>query len=168
MNPLHFLIRPQKAFRSLPPRVRTGFMYLALWLLISAVLSSLLGGVVKGITTYVMGLLGTVVLGFWLHFWAYLAGSRHLETTLKIVLYGSTPTYLLGWLATAPGGRYLQLIPLIWSLVLFGIGLMTLSKFSGPRAALTVIVAAVVGFLLLGGMAYFTITTFLPLIFALG
>ena len=79
-----------------------------------------------------------LVFALWLHLWAFIFGARKgIVNTLKIVLYGRTPYYFLAW------------IPLvnwpveIWSLVLYGYGLVEIQKLSATKAVATVVISAI-------------------------
>jgi len=48
---------------------------------------------------FLSGLILVVVTGCWLHVWVYTIGDRRgLSDTIRLVFYGSSPAFLLGWI----------------------------------------------------------------------
>lgn len=145
-----FLQQPIKAFENEKKTdLTTAFTYMATLAIILVILS----GVVSIITvpelgtavlaTIVMGyigvLVGGVIVGLWVHLWAYIFGAKGgLNQTLKTIFYGGTPNYLLGWIP------YIGPIFMIWDIILYYLGLKTLHGMPGDRAALTIIIAIVI------------------------
>ena len=80
----------------------------------------------------VSGLLFIFIGGAWIHLWVYLLGGRKghgYVQTVKALIYGATPGYLLGWvpfIGAFVGG--------IWALVLTIIGLRELHGITTGRA----------------------------------
>ena len=88
---------------------------------------------------YVGVIIVSVVWGLWLHLWAYVLGAKSgLEQTMKSVFYGGTPNYLLGWIPLV------NIIAMIWSWVLTGMGMVRFHGITGGRAALAIIIALVI------------------------
>jgi len=79
------------------------------------------------------GILFIFIGGAWVHLWVYLLGGRKghgYVQTLKALIYGATPGYLVGWvplIGLFVGG--------IWALVLTIIGLRELHGITGGRLA---------------------------------
>lgn len=169
-----FLLSPAKTFESEKGTVKSAFLYLLVMLVVFVLLQGVAqlvlgveaGGVVlvAGVS-YVTGLVGTLVTGVWLHLWAWLFGARGFGSTLKIVVYGSTPSFLLGWLVAVPEiGRYLRLVLIIWGFVLFWIGLKKLHHLPSWKAGTVAGIALVVGFVLFVGFAFFVLDFWIPLL----
>lgn len=100
------------------------------------------------LVTFYIGIIITSLLeGLWLHLWAYVVGAKNgLEQTMKSVFYGQTPTYLLGWIPVV------NIITVVWSLVLTGIGLMRLHGITGGKAALAIIIAVLIPIIIIGAL----------------
>ena len=109
--------------------------------------------------------------GAWTHLWVKLLGGRQghsYRQTLKALSYGTTPTYLLGWLpiAIVGGADSIEATTLIWAatpiwaaipiwaLVLTIIGLRELHEMTTGRAMavylLAVLIAVLVAVFLIG------------------
>ena len=95
------------------------------------------------------GMLLIFIGGAWTHLWAYLLGRRQgcsYRQTLKALIYGATPIYLVGWvpfLAERAGGL-LGVLVSIWALVLTIIGLRELHGITTGRAVGVSILAIVI------------------------
>lgn len=82
------------------------------------------------------GLIGVFIDGLWLHLWVYLVGGRNgVVQTIKAVMYGATPSLLLGWIPI------FNVIALIWALIVGIIGVRQLHALSTGKAVLAVIIA---------------------------
>ncbi len=82
------------------------------------------------------GIIGVFIDGLWLHLWVYLVGGRNgVGQTIKAVMYGATPSYLLGWIPIV------NIIALIWALIVGIIGVRQLHALSTGKAVLAVIIA---------------------------
>lgn len=93
----------------------------------------------------VVGILGIIIGGVWLHLWVYLMGGRNgLVQTIKAVIYGDTPSLLLGWIPVLNG------IAMIWSLIVGIIGVRQLHGLSTGKAALAVILAILIPAIIIG------------------
>ena len=92
--------------------------------------------VVFFILTLVSGIIGVFIGGLWLHIWVCLLGGREgVEQTIKALMYGVTPGYLLGWIPIV------GIIGGIWSLIVEIIGIRQLHELSTGKAVLAVIIA---------------------------
>jgi len=92
--------------------------------------------VVFFILMLVIGIIGVFIGGLWLHIWVYLLGGREgVEQTIKALMYGVTPGYLLGWIPIV------GIIGVIWSLIVEIIGIRQLHELSTGKAVLAVIIA---------------------------
>mgnify|MGYP001134070056 CR=1 FL=1 len=82
------------------------------------------------------GIIGVFIDGLWLHLWVYLVGGRNgIGETIKAVMYGATPSFLLGWIPIV------NFIALIWALIVGIIGVRQLQELSTGKAVLAVIIA---------------------------
>lgn len=172
-----FIVSPRKAFEKESGPLSGALAYLLVMALFSSLLGAVLGSVfgfslqeflaVLG-ETYFLDLVGTLAMGVWLHAWSYLLGARGAEKTLKVVIYGSTPSLAFGWLRGIPEwGIFLRFAFIIWGLVLYGIGLKKVHRLSSARSASAVIIASVIGIMIIVGIALFTFTRFLPLLYSI-
>ena len=92
--------------------------------------------VVFFILMLVIGIIGVFIGGLWLHIWVYLLGGREgVEQTIKALMYGVTPGYLLGWIPIV------GIIGVIWSLIVEIIGIRQLHELPTGKAVLAVIIA---------------------------
>ncbi len=153
------------------------FKYALLMLLVYAVLGGVLTlafgqppefALIMLLVYYVTGLISTIVVGAWFHLLVLAFGGRGAGQSFKAILYGSTPSYLLGWLASVPFyGKYLRLLFILWGFVLYWIGIRKLHLMGPARAAALVVVAVVVGFAIMVGFYLLLLTSVLPRIFTL-
>ena len=82
------------------------------------------------------GIIGVFIDGLWLHLWVYLVGGRNgVGETIKAVMYGATPSYLLGWIPIVGS------VAGIWALIVGIIGVRQLHELSTGKAVLAVIIA---------------------------
>nr|QNO53711.1 hypothetical protein ONPGGGGH_00009 [Methanosarcinales archaeon ANME-1 ERB6] len=82
------------------------------------------------------GIIGVFIDGLWLHLWVYLVGGRNgVGQTIKAVMYGATPSFLLGWIPIV------GIIAGIWALIVGIIGVRQLHELSTGKAVLAVIIA---------------------------
>lgn len=85
------------------------------------------------------GIVGIFVGSAWLHLFTWLLGGRKgYVQTLKSLIYGMTPSLLLGWVP------YVSFIGPIWSFVLEIIGIRELQEISTGKAVTAVLVAIVI------------------------
>ena len=88
------------------------------------------------ILVLVGGIIGVFIDGLWLHIWVYLVGGRNgVGQTIKALMYGATPSYLLGWIPIV------GIIGVIWALIVGTIGVRQLHELSTGKAVLAVIIA---------------------------
>jgi hypothetical protein len=93
------------------------------------------------------GIIGVFIDGLWLHLWVYLVGGRNgVGQTIKAVMYGSTPSYLLGWIPIV------NTIALIWALIVGIIGVRQLHELSTGKAVLAVILAILIPAIIIGAI----------------
>jgi hypothetical protein len=172
-----FVLSPGREFRAAgKEKLKEAFNYMLVMLLAYSALSGVVfylfswdatGGLVTFLAYYMTGIFANVLLGFWIHIWAYAFGARGVERSLKTVFYGSTPSYLLGWLGTAQGLGVLNFALILWSFGLYWAGLRKLHSLSSAKAAASLAISFVLGFGILLGFAIFTFTALLPLVYSL-
>ncbi|MHC1577098.1 MAG: YIP1 family protein [Candidatus Methanospirareceae archaeon] len=91
------------------------------------------------VCTLVVWTFSVFISGLWLHLWVFLVGGRNgVEQTLKAVIYGETPSLLLGWIPV------LGVVAAIWTLVVEAVGVRQLHELSTGRAVLAVVLAVVI------------------------
>ncbi len=106
------------------------------------------------VAAVVVGIIGVFISGLWLHIWVYLVGGRNgMEQTIKAVMYGETPSLILGWIPI------INLIAGIWALIVGIIGIRQLHGLSTGKAVLAVVLAIVIPFIIYAAIAF----TFMPL-----
>ncbi len=92
-----------------------------------------------------MSLIFAFLFGIWLHIFVYLMGGRKgFWETLKSVFYNLTPTMLIGWIPFVG-----SLIGAIWSIILGVIGVRELHDMSTQKAAIAVLLAVIIAFVLM-------------------
>ncbi|MBI4020953.1 MAG: hypothetical protein HY369_01805 [Candidatus Aenigmarchaeota archaeon] len=172
---LQMLVRPAAGFAR-PATNRETWTTLAGLAVINAALSSAVTAVVGVaelvalffLTSLVGGLVVTLILVGWVHGWNLLLGGRGLSHTFRVVVFGSTPGLLLGWIAVFPGfGTTARFLLIIWSFGLFALGLQHLGKRPPHRAWATAATSLVSGYLVMMAFTYVVITRVIPMIFAL-
>lgn len=95
----------------------------------------------------VVGILSVFIFGLWLHLWVFLLGGRNgLVQTIKAVLYGETPSLVLGWIPI------INLIAGIWALIVGIIGLRQLQELSTGKATIAVIIALIIPAIVVGAL----------------
>jgi len=88
------------------------------------------------ILVLVGGIIGVFIDGLWLHLWVYLVGGRNgIGETIKAVMYGATPSLILGWIPIVGS------VAGIWALIVGIIGVRQLHELSTGKAVLAVIIA---------------------------
>jgi len=91
------------------------------------------------------GIIGVFIDGLWLHLWVYLVGGRNgIGETIKAVMYGATPSFLLGWIPIV------GIIAGIWALIVEIIGVRQLQELSTGKAVLAVILAIIIPAIIIG------------------
>ena len=84
----------------------------------------------------VSGIIEVFIIGLWSHLWVYLVGGRNgIGQTIKAVMYGMTPSCLLGWIPIV------SIIAGIWALIVGILGIRQLHKLSTGKAVLAVLIA---------------------------
>ena len=161
-----FLQDPPKAYSSeKKTEIMEAFLYMAVLSVVLAVLSGAVSLILSpGVFTvelifigYVSVIVLMVILGLWLHLWAYIFGAkRGLLQTLKIVFYGGTPIYLLGWLPL------IGTLAWLWSFFLDWKGLQNLQGMSGDNAAYAILIAFVIPLTLVLLLAAFALFYIIP------
>ena len=178
-----FLLDPKNAFDGEKKTdVVDAIKYSAVWLFISAILSSIvimifgnqILGLLNGIgfsdmltntqvgvsvgtfiSSWIGGIIALLISGLWLHLWVYLLGGKNkLENTLKAILYGNTPSYVLGWI---PG---ISMIAGLWSLVLYALGIMKLQNMSLGKTIAALVIAFVIPVIIVVVIAAMAYTAF--------
>lgn len=85
------------------------------------------------------GIAGVFICSAWLHLFFWLLGGRNgYMQTLKSLMYGLTPTLLLGWVP------YISFIVPVWSLVLEFLEIRDLQEMPAGTAVAAVLVAIVI------------------------
>lgn len=170
-----FLANPSAAFRNAASDgPGTVFQYFAVLAVVYAFFSALIAallppagqlllplaaGIPLPVAVFLIAFFGAVIgdtiFGAWLHLWvAILGGSRGIFSTIKAVLYGSTPQLLFGWIPV------IGFLFTLWSMYLTVVGAHELQGISMARAILAVFIAVMVPVILLILVAsYFFITS---------
>jgi hypothetical protein len=170
-----FLFSPGEAFQKVKAD-ETGNMltYFAILVVINAVLSAviaaiwtsmtplyarLIGGVAVPILVFFIVLVAefiiTLVFGAWLHLWVCVLGGRKgIMQSIKSVIYGSTPRLLLGWIP------FIGIIFLVWSLILWVLGVRDLQEMSTGKAILAVAIAVIIPLIVILLLAAYLITSY--------
>jgi hypothetical protein len=100
----------------------------------------------------VMGIVGLIIGGAWLHLWVYVCGGRKGYTqTVKAMAYGGTPAYVLGWIP------FIGFIGAIWALVLEIIGVRELHEISTGRAVAAVLLTIIIPIAVYMGIFFYYI-----------
>jgi len=154
-----FLFDPVEAFRkSGNDEPGTVLTYLGLLLIFNAAISAILiavgtdpvqqyaglswgaaGAVMVFFLVLVIGFTGTFILAAWIHLWVYLLGGRRgILRTVTAIVYGSTPSLILGWIPI------LGVIFALWSLVLGVLGIRELQALSTAKAILAIALALMI------------------------
>ncbi|MCW7080940.1 MAG: YIP1 family protein [Candidatus Methanospirare jalkutatii] len=92
----------------------------------------------------IAGAIGVLIGGLWLHIWVYLVGGRKgLTQTFKALMYGATPSLLLGWIPV------IGFLASIWALIVEIIGIRQLHEISTGKAVAAVILAIILPLIVL-------------------
>jgi len=87
----------------------------------------------------IAGAIVVLIGGLWLHIWVYLVGGRKgLTQTFKALMYGATPSLLLGWIPV------IGFLASIWALIVEIIGIRQLHEISTGKAVAAVILAIII------------------------
>jgi hypothetical protein len=170
-----FLVDPVGTFReSRGDKFSISFRYYIILVIIFSALSTIVAAL-TGSSGMVFGLPGPIsailpafmfiyyiitsivawlIFGLWVHLWVYiLRGRKGITRTINAVYYGNTPFLLLGWIP------FIGYIGIIWSFVLWILGIRELQQISTGKAAAAVIIpAAIIGIIAALIAAYFTAT----------
>ena len=161
-----FLFRPSETFdASKEDTIGDAFKYFVVLLVIYAVLFSIMVlvafsamswivgpwaammGLAAGpilavamlVLTFITGIIAVFIMGLWMHIWVYIVGGRKgVKQTIKALMYGATPSYLLGWIP------FVGLIAGIWALIVEIIGIRQLHELSTGKAVLAFILAIII------------------------
>lgn len=108
-----------------------------------------IGVVVLAVVLVIVAFILLFVIAGWLHLFVYLLGGRkgYFET-VKALIFGSTPYMLIGWIPVIG-----LLVGGIWSLILSIFGIRELHQVSTGRAAGSVILSAVILFVIVALIA---------------
>ena len=91
------------------------------------------------VLTFISGIIAVFIMGLWMHIWVYVVGGRKGVTqTIKALMYGATPSYLLGWIP------FIGIIAGIWALIVEIIGIRQLHELSTGKAVLAFILAIII------------------------
>ncbi len=103
----------------------------------------------------IVGAVFTLIAGLWIHLWVWILGGRNgIFQTMKAFIYGVTPSLVLGWIPLA------SILFAIWSFILCIIGIRELAGLSTWKAALAMIIAALIPLVI---VVYVFAVFFLPL-----
>ena len=161
-----FLFRPSETFdASKEDTIGDAFKYFVVLLAIYAVLFSIMvlvafsamswmvepwaammgltAGPLLAVAMFVLslisGIIAVFIMGLWMHIWVYIVGGRKgVKQTIKALMYGATPSYLLGWIP------FVGLIAGIWALIVEIIGIRQLHELSTGKAVLAFILAIII------------------------
>ena len=91
------------------------------------------------VLSLISGIIAVFIMGLWMHIWVYVVGGRKGVTqTIKALMYGATPSYLLGWIP------FIGIIAGIWALIVEIIGIRQLHELSTGKAVLAFILAIII------------------------
>jgi hypothetical protein len=97
------------------------------------------GALVIFVMFLVLWIISAFVSGAILHIFVYIVGGRKgISQTIKAVMYGSTPSLLLGWIP------FINYLAWIWSLVLEILGIRQLQELTTGRAILAVLIPIII------------------------
>ena len=170
-----FILNPGETFqKSKADDLETVLPYFAIIVLINAILSaivslfweanpmykSMMGGVAVPILVFFIVLVAefvfTLIFAAWLHLWVYIVGGRKgIGETMKAVIYGSTPSMLLGWIPI------LGIIFALWSIVLWVLGVRDLHEISTGKAIAAVVIAILIPLVIILLLAAYLLTSYM-------
>ncbi|SNQ62182.1 conserved membrane hypothetical protein [Candidatus Methanoperedens nitroreducens] len=91
----------------------------------------------------ILAIAGAFIGGAILHIFVYIVGGRKgIVQTIKAVMYGATPSLLLGWIPLV------SIIASIWSLIVEIIGIRQLHGLTTGRAILAILIPIILGIIL--------------------
>lgn len=99
-----------------------------------------IGAILVAILMIILCFIGVLIFGAWLHLFVYAVGGRkgYLQT-VKAMIFGSTPSMLIGWIpfiGPVIGG--------IWSVILGILGIRELHQISTGKSIAAVVLAVLV------------------------
>jgi len=170
-----FLVNPVVSFqKSRGDRFAISFRYYIILVIIYSVLSTIVTSLI-GSTGMVIGLPGPLsailpafqfiyfiiasivvwlVFGLWVHLWVYILGGRKgITRTINAVYYGNTPYLLLGWIP------FVGIVGIIWSAVLWIVGIREMQEISTGKAVAAVIVPVAIIIIIAALIAAYFIAT---------
>ncbi len=91
----------------------------------------------------ILAIAGAFIGGAVLHIFVYIVGGRNgIVQTIKAVIYGATPSLLLGWIPLV------SIIASLWSLIVETIGIRQLHELTTGRAILAVLIPIILAIIL--------------------
>lgn len=89
---------------------------------------------------WILGVIGIFLSGCSLHIFVYMSGGRKgITSTIKAVVYGSTPGLLFGWIPFI----YVKIIAGLWSLHLLILGTSKLQEITRIKSSVAMIVISI-------------------------
>ncbi len=174
-----FLFNPTDAFNAVKAGdLGEAFKYFLILLLIFSILFSLIIGVIGTtmvffrtttvfpppammgggllvavsffISSFIGGLIAVIIGSLWLHIWVYLVGGRKgLTQTMKAVMYGCTPSLIIGWIP------FINIVGGIWAIIVEIIGIRQLHELSTGKAILAWLISILIPAIIAGLLAYY-------------
>jgi hypothetical protein len=170
-----FLTNPVESFRkSRGDSFAVSFRYYIILVILFAVLSTIIAtligpaGMVIGlpgalsailpafqfIYFIVFSIVAWLVFGLWVHLWVYVFGGRKgITRTINAVYYGNTPYLLIGWIP------FVGIIGIIWSAVLWIVGIREMQEISTGKAVAAVIIPVAIIIIIAALIAAYFIAT---------
>jgi len=172
-----FILNPGETFqKAKADDLETVLPYFAIIVLINAILSailsvfwvanpmykSMMGGVAVPILVFFIVLVAefvfTLVFAAWLHLWVYIVGGRKgIWETMKAVIYGSTPSMLLGWIP------FIGILFGLWSVVLWALGVRDLHELTTGKAVAAVVIAILIPLVIILLLAAYLLTSYVTM-----
>jgi hypothetical protein len=171
-----FILNPGETFqKSKADDMETSLPYFAILVLINAILSAIVaailplpmytgmpGGVSLPILVFFIVLVAefifTLIFAAWLHLWVYLFGGRKgIGQTMNAVIYGSTPSLLLGWIPV------ISILFGLWSVVLWALGVRDLHELSTGKAIAAVVIAILIPLVIILILAAYLLTSYVTM-----
>ena len=120
-------------------------------------------GSVEGVTLIILlillffslSIIFLLINSLWLHIWIKLMGGKgDLEDTINVVIYGGTPSYVLGWVP------FVGSVSGIWGFIISLFGIKELHDMSYKRAAAAVILSSIVLAIIISALVSFFIFSY--------
>jgi hypothetical protein len=87
----------------------------------------------------IIGLIVIIIGAAWLHLWVLLVSrGKGYAQTVKALVYGSVPSYVLGWIP------FVNVIAAVWSIILGILGLRELHEISTGKAVAAFLIACLI------------------------